>query len=467
MPKIITRKESSGNGKQTCIVNMGDVAHAIKRPPQYTTKWFEIEFGLKSNYTNKKGEGERTLMKGHQDAHVFQSSLDKFLDKYVLCPACHLPETNLIVKKKRISAKCMACGWAGALDNGHKLANYITKNPPDESGLNLRNSTVEGVDGKSDKKLRREKKQKLAADKKKADRIDDGNGDDDTGDYNESSVEEKHDKIYENDKKDQKDKKDKKRKTEKTKKKDKAMNNEGDDDDDNDDDEAKKKDTKEKKEKKEKKDKKEKKEKKTKAIKDAEKDDDDADDSDAGCKGQAQKKKGGELKYDDEELKPVINMLAGLAESKGNSLKAADYLEELTNHRLAKNFDQKTALYVTMEALCSKEMDAKALEDKATYFDEVIGSQKLSDKDVLWALGAYLDMNSGARRFFAQMLKVVFDRDWAEEKTILEFYNEGEGASTPAFADAQQAASPCLKWLAEADEDDDDEDSDSDDESDD
>lgn len=153
MPKIITRKESSGNGKQTCIVNMGDVAHAIKRPPQYTTKWFEIEFGLKSNYTNKKGEGERTLMKGHQDAHVFQSSLDKFLDKYVLCPACHLPEIDLIVKKKNISAKCMACGWAGALDNGHKLANYITKNPPDESGLNLHKSTVEGVDGKSDKKI--------------------------------------------------------------------------------------------------------------------------------------------------------------------------------------------------------------------------------------------------------------------------------------------------------------------------
>jgi len=464
MPKIITRKESSGNGKQTCIVNMGDVAHAIKRPPQYTTKWFEIEFGLKSNYTNKKGEGERSLVKGHQDAPVFQSSLDKFLDKYVLCPACHLPEINLIVKKKSISAKCMACGWTGALDNGHKLGNYIIKNPPDESGLNLHDSAAEGVDGKSDKKSRREKKQKLAAKKKKADTTDDGDGDDD---YNESSVEEKHEKNGANDKRDQKDKKDKKCKKEKTKKKDKAINNEGDDDDDNDDDEAKKKDTKEKKEKKDKKDKKEKKEKKTKAIKDAEKDDDDADDSDAGCKGQAPKKKGGELEYDDEELKPVINMLAGLAESKGNSLTAADYLEELTNHRLVMNFDQKTALYVTMEALCSKEMDAKAMEDKATYFDEVIGSQKLSDKDVLWALGAYLDMNPGAKRFFAQMLKVVFERDWAEEKTILEFYNEEEGASTPAFADAQQAASPCLKWLAEADEDDDDEDSDSDDESDD
>jgi len=218
-----------------------------------------------------------------------------------------------------------------------------------------------------------------------------------------------------------------------------------------------------KKNKKEKKDEKEK-----KAVKDDEGDDDDGNSSDAGGEGQASKEKGGELDYDDDELKPVINILAGLAESKGNSLKAAEYFEELTNQRLANNFDQKTSLYVTMEALCGKEMGTKALEDKAKYFDKVIGSQKLSGTDVLWALGAYLDMNSSAKRSFAQQLKVVFEQEWAEEKTILEFYNDEEGASTPGFADAQQAASPCLKWLAEADEDDDDDnDSDSDDESDD
>merc|ERR1712029_1014018 len=121
------------------------------------------------------------------------------------------------------------------------------------------------------------------------------------------------------------------------------MGKEGDDDDNDEDDKAEKKSNKEKKE------------KKTKASKDEETDDDDNnEDSGAGGKGHASKKGGGELEYGDAELKPVINMLAGLAESKGTSLKAADYLEELTNHRLAKNFDQKTSLYVTMEALCSK-----------------------------------------------------------------------------------------------------------------
>merc|ERR1712183_1160275 len=103
--------------------------------------------------------------------------------------------------------------------------------------------------------------------------------------------------------------------------------------------------------------------------------------------------------------------------------KAADYLEELTNHRLAKKFDQKTSLYITMEALCGNEMDAKALQDKVKYLDELIESQKLMGTDVLWALGAYLDMNTGVKRFFAQQLKVAYEQGWAEETTILSFYN--------------------------------------------
>merc|ERR1719412_3398082 len=199
--------------------------------------------------------------------------------------------------------------------------------------------------------------------------------------------------------------------------------------------------------------KKEKKEEKTKI--DYSDDDKDVDDgeSDTAGKGQASKKKGGELEYDDDEVKPVISMLAGLSESKGISLKAADYLAELTNLRLAKNFDQKTSLYITMEALCGNKMNVKALEDKAKYFDKLIESLKLTGTDVLWALGAYLDMNPGANKLVAQQLKVAYEQNWGEEKTILDFYNDEEGEGTPAFADAQQAAGPCLKWLAEAEED--------------
>jgi len=475
MPKIISQKEGSGNGKKTRIVNMGDVARAIKRPPQYTTKWFGSEFGADSSYTNKQGEGERAIVNGHCDTHVLQTCLDKFLEKYVLCPNCHLPEIDLIVRKN-ISAKCMACGWAGDLDNKHKLKKFVVRNPPDDSGLNLRDSAAEVSGGRLDRKARREEKQRLAAMKKEADGTDKEDGDNEDDDDGESFTDkEKNEKKEKNDKKEKKDKSgDKNDKKYRKEKKAKATKEDFDNDGDEDNEVKKKErkeknqknDNKDKADKKQKNDKEEKTDKKTKKYYSDGGNAVDDDTSDTAGKGQVSKNKGGELEYDDDEVKPVISLLAALSVSKGTSLKAADYLEELTNHRLAKNFDQKTSLYITMEALCGNRMNAKALEDKAKYFDKLIESLKLTGTDVLWAFGAYLDMNPGAKKLVAQQLKVAYEQNWAEEKTILEFYNDEEGEGTPAFADAQQAAGPCLKWLAEAEEDDDD-DGDDHDESDD
>merc|ERR1719320_550576 len=69
----------------------------------------------------------------------------------------------------------------------------------------------------------------------------------------------------------------------------------------------------------------------------------------------------------------------------------------------------------------------KTGQKRAKYFDKLIESLKLTGADVLWALGAYLDMNPSAKKLFAQQLKVAYEQNWAEEKTILDFYNDEEG----------------------------------------
>merc|ERR1712217_297487 len=149
-----------------------------KRPPQYTTKWVGNELGAQSMYTCKEGEGERAIVNGHHDTPVFQTLLDKFIEKYVLCMNCHLPEIDMYVKKGTIMAKCMACGWGGDLDNTHRLAAFITKNPPDETGLNIINQAEAGG-AKMDKKARREMKAKLKEEKKDKDSDDEEEDDDD------------------------------------------------------------------------------------------------------------------------------------------------------------------------------------------------------------------------------------------------------------------------------------------------
>merc|ERR1712151_1302543 len=87
--------------------------------------------GAQSSYTNKESEGERCVINGHHDTQVFQTLVDKFIEKYVLCQNCELPEIDMVVKKGLVVAGCKACGWSGELDNDHKCASYISKHPPD------------------------------------------------------------------------------------------------------------------------------------------------------------------------------------------------------------------------------------------------------------------------------------------------------------------------------------------------
>merc|ERR1712187_496714 len=116
--------------------------------------------------------GERVVINGHHETQVFQSLVDKFIERYVLCDGCHLPEIDMVVKKGVIVAQCKACGWAGDLDNSHKIATYICKNPP---------GTGIGFDGEGGGgKKTREERQKERAEKarKKKDKEEDEDDDD-------------------------------------------------------------------------------------------------------------------------------------------------------------------------------------------------------------------------------------------------------------------------------------------------
>merc|ERR1712187_974279 len=181
----------------------------VKRPPQYIMKWFGTELCASSAYTDKVGEGERAIAKGHVDAQQFQKSLDGFIEKYVCCAYCHLPEISMAVKKGSVVGRCLACGWAGYLDNSHKLGAFIVKNPPDESGHGIVLPT--GAEGNNDKKLRREAKARKQAEVKHQ------GVDDDSASFEDAASVEDEERVTKGNKetKDKKEKKDRKAKTEK------------------------------------------------------------------------------------------------------------------------------------------------------------------------------------------------------------------------------------------------------------
>lgn len=432
MPRLVSRKEGRGRGKKTCIVNMGDVARALKRPPQYTTKWFGLELGAVSTYTNKESEGERAIINGHHDAPIFQTMLDKFIDKYVLCEDCRLPEIDLIVKKGNIMGKCKACGWLGELDSDHRLASFIKQHPPDPSSNGF--SIVTGTDqaAATGKKERRQKKKSEEDEEGVPEAKEEGKKQKKTedGDRGESAEREAAEKP-------------KKKKKDKLEREGKA------------DKETRSKDHR--------------KSKKPGNAKNRQDSDDEGDDDANGVDDSPKAKERGDddsLDWDDKETKRVIASLRNTVNDQGSALRPSSFLEEVRMQPVANVIDMKVRLYIVLEALCGSTMDEKSLGEHKALVGTVIQkapASRMSPEDVLWAFTTYVAANPSQARRFPKVLEVVYREEWAEEESILAYY-AGVGEGQPGFAEASQAARPFLAWLAMPDSDtEDQEDSESDD----
>ena len=120
MSPIIGKVEGRGNGIKTCIVNCAEVAGQLHRTPGELCKFFGCELAAQSRITD-----DRAIVNGAHTDKVLQQILDVFIDKFVLCPVCKLPETKLSVSNGDIYHKCKACGAKSLVDSTHKLCTFI------------------------------------------------------------------------------------------------------------------------------------------------------------------------------------------------------------------------------------------------------------------------------------------------------------------------------------------------------
>ena len=152
MPRIIGKVEGRGNGIKTAIPNMVDVASSLHRPPGEVTKFFGCELGAQTTYND---DTERSIVNGAHETRVLQDKLSVYIEKFVLCPACKLPETSYKIKHEIIYHNCLACGAREPCDMQHKLTTYILKQHKIEKKAKAKD--------KKDKGDKKDKKKKVRA----------------------------------------------------------------------------------------------------------------------------------------------------------------------------------------------------------------------------------------------------------------------------------------------------------------
>mmetsp|Transcript_1567 Transcript_1567/g.2298 ORF Transcript_1567/g.2298 Transcript_1567/m.2298 type:complete len:410 (+) Transcript_1567:123-1352(+) len=172
MPAVFGKIEGRGNGIKTVIPNIDDVAFSLHRKPAEVNKFFGCELGAQTSYA---ADTSRAVVNGaHTDA-TLQSLMHRYIENFVICPNCRLPETEYKIKSDCIYHRCAACGCKDMLDMNHKLTTFILAqdkkakkegkkgkkgDKKDKSKEKKKDSDEEDKKAKKDKKKKDKKKDK-------------------------------------------------------------------------------------------------------------------------------------------------------------------------------------------------------------------------------------------------------------------------------------------------------------------
>jgi translation initiation factor 5 len=153
MPRLIGKVEGRGNGIKTVLVNIVELGQSLNREPSEITKFFGCELGAQTTYSE---DLDRAIVNGSHTDNDLQNKLRIYIEKFVLCGCCKLPETHYKLKDGLINQKCLACGSKSACDMSHKLTTFIIAQYKKAKAEAKKN---EASDKKKDKREKKDRKE--------------------------------------------------------------------------------------------------------------------------------------------------------------------------------------------------------------------------------------------------------------------------------------------------------------------
>ncbi|RBI61572.1 translation initiation factor IF-2 subunit beta [Halomicrococcus sp. NG-SE-24] len=93
------------DGSFTRLTNLDDIADTLSRDPEHVHSALQRQLGTSGTLD----EG-RARYSGSFSTRDFDAALDAYVDEFVLCSECGLPDTRLVRENRNLMLRCDACG---------------------------------------------------------------------------------------------------------------------------------------------------------------------------------------------------------------------------------------------------------------------------------------------------------------------------------------------------------------------
>lgn len=93
------------DGAFTRLTNLGDIADTLNREAEHLHRFIQRELGTSGKFENGRGR-----YNGNFSGEDFDTAISSYVEEYVRCSECGLPDTRLVREDRTPMLRCDACG---------------------------------------------------------------------------------------------------------------------------------------------------------------------------------------------------------------------------------------------------------------------------------------------------------------------------------------------------------------------
>ena len=97
--------QAQKDGAFTRFTNLGEIADVLSREPEHLHRFVQRELGTSGKFADGRGR-----YNGNFSGSDFDASIDAYVEEYVRCSECGLPDTRLVREDRTPMLRCDACG---------------------------------------------------------------------------------------------------------------------------------------------------------------------------------------------------------------------------------------------------------------------------------------------------------------------------------------------------------------------